>query len=197
LLTLLYVHSRYYFTIQTNPGEQFYVFSCLSVWLIKDKCGLTLTTELNPQDYEDPNVTIHGKILRGDGDDIEINFDDQFTLLDDDDYEVDAVDGYDLLNQRDEINQSSTFTGVTSRPQGIMVSSVDSAEWKLEVERVLPQLKVILRSSDSKADWRAHVNEMNKHRDDLGKHFESTSGGLKKLTDEITKGMNQINSREK
>lgn len=42
-----------------NQGEQFYTFSCLAAWLIKSKCKLQVpNTTLNPQDYEDPNVTI-------------------------------------------------------------------------------------------------------------------------------------------
>ena len=49
---------RYYFSIQTNPGEQFYIFSCLCGWLIKEKCKLEIKSELNPQDHEDPNVII-------------------------------------------------------------------------------------------------------------------------------------------
>ncbi|XP_015786721.1 intraflagellar transport protein 57 homolog [Tetranychus urticae] len=245
---------RYYFTIQTNPGEQFYVFSCLSVWLIKEKCQLKMTSELNPQDYEDPNVTIHGildavrlivdkvsiapnKIKQGygseviwilntltddalsknqfarspivvkvltsdkdyeldnieedkiieDEDDIEINFNDQFTLLDDEYGDFDNEMVTDKLYTQSLVN----------RPQAILASNVDSAEWKIEVERVLPQLKVILRSSDHKADWRAHIEEMYRHRNEVEKHFETTSNSLKKLSDEINKEMAQIGAREK
>lgn len=46
--------SRHYFALQTNPGEQFYVFSLLAAWLIR-KCGKTIDT---PQEYDDPNSTI-------------------------------------------------------------------------------------------------------------------------------------------
>lgn len=31
--------SRHYFAIPTNPGEQFYIFSSLTAWLIQ-KCGI-------------------------------------------------------------------------------------------------------------------------------------------------------------
>ena len=40
----------------------------------------------------------------------------------------------------------------------VMESSTTSAEWKLEVERVLPQLKVQLRTETK--DWRSHLSEM-------------------------------------
>ncbi len=45
---------RHYFVLQTNPGEQFYVFSLLCTWLIQ-KCGIFVET---PQEYDDPNSTI-------------------------------------------------------------------------------------------------------------------------------------------
>lgn len=61
---------RYYFCLPSNPSEQFYTFSCLAAWLIKSK-NVTTTissavknslestiSSLNPQEYEDPNVTI-------------------------------------------------------------------------------------------------------------------------------------------
>lgn len=45
---------RHYFAIQTNPGEQFYLFISLAAWLIR-KCGLHFE---QPQEYDDPNSTI-------------------------------------------------------------------------------------------------------------------------------------------
>ena len=46
--------SRHYFVLQTNPGEQFYLFSSLSAWLIR-KSGTQFD---QPQEYDDPNSTI-------------------------------------------------------------------------------------------------------------------------------------------
>lgn len=46
--------SRHYFAIQTNPGEQFYLFTSLAAWLIR-KCGKPFEP---PQEYDDPNSTI-------------------------------------------------------------------------------------------------------------------------------------------
>jgi len=36
----------------------------------------------------------------------------------------------------------------TSKPENIMVSNTTAAEWKLELERVLPQLKVTIRTDN-------------------------------------------------
>ena len=46
--------SRHYFVIQTNPGEQFYLFTSLAAWLIR-KTGANFE---QPQEFDDPNSTI-------------------------------------------------------------------------------------------------------------------------------------------
>jgi len=46
--------NRHYFVIPTNPGEQFYTFTCLAAWLIK-KTGKSFEM---PQESDDPNSTI-------------------------------------------------------------------------------------------------------------------------------------------
>ena len=45
---------RHYFVIQTNPGEQFFLFTSLSAWLIR-KAGIEME---QPQEFDDPNTTI-------------------------------------------------------------------------------------------------------------------------------------------
>lgn len=40
----------------------------------------------------------------------------------------------------------------SSKPESVMESSIDAAEWKLEVERVLPLLKVHIRT-DNKVNF--------------------------------------------
>uniref|UniRef100_A0AC34QFU9 Uncharacterized protein n=1 Tax=Panagrolaimus sp. JU765 TaxID=591449 RepID=A0AC34QFU9_9BILA len=51
--------SRHYFVKSTNAGEQFFLFTNLSVWLMK-KCGESALDY--PQEFDDPNATI-SKIL--------------------------------------------------------------------------------------------------------------------------------------
>ena len=46
--------SRHYFVLQTNPGEQFFLFTCLAAWLIR-KTGRNYDP---PQESDDPNSTI-------------------------------------------------------------------------------------------------------------------------------------------
>ena len=40
----------------------------------------------------------------------------------------------------------------SSKPESVMESTIDAAEWKLEVERVLPLLKVHIRT-DNKVNY--------------------------------------------
>ena len=46
--------NRHYFVLQTNPGEQFYLFTSLAAWLIR-KTGRMFEP---PQEFDDPNSTI-------------------------------------------------------------------------------------------------------------------------------------------
>ena len=45
---------RHYFVLQTNPGEQFFMFSSLSAWLVR-RAGQQFE---QPQEQEDPNTVI-------------------------------------------------------------------------------------------------------------------------------------------
>ena len=46
--------------------------------------------------------------------------------------------------------------------QAAMISTVNSEEWRLEVERVTPNLKVQI-ANDNK-DWRVHLENMEHHK---------------------------------
>ena len=46
--------NRHYFVLQTNPGEQFFLFTSLAAWLIR-KTGRNFDP---PQEFDDPNSTI-------------------------------------------------------------------------------------------------------------------------------------------
>lgn len=48
------IGNRHHFVIPTNPGEQFYTFTCLAAWLIR-KAGKSFEI---PQESDDPNSTI-------------------------------------------------------------------------------------------------------------------------------------------
>ncbi|XP_005490469.3 intraflagellar transport protein 57 homolog isoform X1 [Zonotrichia albicollis] len=83
----------------------------------------------------------------------------------------------------------------TAKQEEILQSTTDAAEWNLEVERVLPQLKVTVRTDNK--DWRIHVDQMHQHKDGIDSSLKETRGYLDKLHNEISRTLEKINSREK
>ncbi|XP_025914142.1 intraflagellar transport protein 57 homolog isoform X3 [Apteryx mantelli] len=83
----------------------------------------------------------------------------------------------------------------STKQEEILESTTDAAEWNLEVERVLPQLKVTVRTDNK--DWRIHVDQMHQHKDGIESALKETRGYLDKLHNEISRTLEKINSREK
>ncbi|XP_069060894.1 intraflagellar transport protein 57 homolog isoform X2 [Pleurodeles waltl] len=91
--------------------------------------------------------------------------------------------------------------GESVKQEDILESTTDAAEWNLEVERVLPQLKVKIKADNK--DWRIHVDQMHQHRDGIESALKQTkakeryqhgSGGvterarvLSEITEELEK----------
>ncbi|EGD80507.1 hypothetical protein PTSG_01098 [Salpingoeca rosetta] len=77
----------------------------------------------------------------------------------------------------------------------VLESNVTAAEWKIELERVLPQLKVHIRS-DAK-DWRTHLQQMQDNKTQIEGALKDTTQHLSKLEKDIAKTLEKIMSREK
>lgn len=80
------------------------------------------------------------------------------------------------------------------RPENILESKTDAEEWKLELERVLPQLKVTVRT-DSR-DWRAHLDQMKQLQTEIENNLNGTTGQLEKMHFDIENTLDKINTRE-
>ena len=76
-----------------------------------------------------------------------------------------------------------------------MENTQDASEWRLEVERVLPNLKVTLRADNK--DWRVHVDQMHQHHGNIDTHLKDTKQQLDKLYEDITRTLEKVASREK
>ncbi|XP_060006622.1 intraflagellar transport protein 57 homolog isoform X2 [Lagenorhynchus albirostris] len=83
----------------------------------------------------------------------------------------------------------------SAKQEDILESTTDAAEWNLEVERVLPQLKVTIRTDNK--DWRIHVDQMHQHKSGIESALKETKGLLDKLHSEISRTLEKIGSREK
>ncbi|XP_070799866.1 intraflagellar transport protein 57 homolog isoform X2 [Pituophis catenifer annectens] len=165
--------SRHYFALPINPGEQFYMFCTLAAWLI-NKAGHPFE---QPQEYDDPNATISSILAE----------------LRSFEEETDNEENYIDLN----VLKAQTYKSdmLESKQEEILESKVDAAEWNLEVERVLPQLKVTIRTDNK--DWRIHVDQMHQHQDGIESALKDTRGYLDKLHNEISRTLEKVSSREK
>ncbi|XP_053508294.1 intraflagellar transport protein 57 homolog [Ictalurus furcatus] len=213
--------SRHYFVASSytvsNLGEQFYMFSVIAAWLIT-LCGRSFET---PQEYDDPNVIVSNiltdlraqgglvdfppfKLKSGSGEHVCYVLDHlaeealrcgQFVWK----RRTEAVVGYSeawstvSCEQRGGRSNWQEVSGL--RPEMILESVTDSAEWNLEVERVLSQLKVSVHT-DIK-DWRSHVSQMLQHQDGIKSSLKEAKAYLDKLLEEISKTQEKVNSREK
>lgn len=71
----------------------------------------------------------------------------------------------------------------------------DTENWRLELERVLPQLKVIIRTDPR--DWRAHLEQIKTLHKEIESARMDTGPQLKKLEADIGFVMEKIDSRER
>lgn len=81
------------------------------------------------------------------------------------------------------------------RHEEILESNTDANEWKLEVERVLPQLKVTIKTDHK--DWRTHIEQMHNYQESIDESLKDTKNYFEKLYDEISRTLEKIGSREK
>ena len=188
--------NRHYFVLQTNPGEQFFVFSSLAAWLIR-RTGKNFES---PQEFDDPNSTIANildhvrrlgvtidfapsKLKQGYGDQAlfvldtlsnealrAVNFewrtpvppiqdenDDEEIEEEDAEVDIERVEEDmlgvyseeeegDVLHIDDFIDKDSgvNINDTQEKPGVVMVTKTNAEEWRLEVERVAPQLKVYI-----------------------------------------------------
>ncbi|KAL6447291.1 hypothetical protein ACFW04_001503 [Cataglyphis niger] len=238
--------NRHYFVIPTNPGEQFYTFTCLAAWLIR-KAGKNFEM---PQESDDPNSTIAlildflreinvpvefppNKLKQGIGEhavyvldnladnalkaekfkwkkvnilpdeptpEPDIEDDDAELILEkveeemmaeyDDDDEQDILHIDDITKLYSESNMSET----QQKPDNILESNTNRDEWQLELEKVLPRLKVTVKT-DSR-DWRAHLEQMKQLRANIATDLSGTKTSLNKIYTDIGNTLDKIKTRE-
>ncbi|KAM0731664.1 Intraflagellar transport protein 57-like protein [Formica fusca] len=237
--------NRHYFVIPTNPGEQFYTFTCLAAWLIR-KAGKNFEM---PQESDDPNSTIAlildflreidvpiefppNKLKQGIGEhavyvldnladnalkvekfkwkkinilpdeptpEPDIEDDDAELILekveeemmaeydDDDEQDILRIDDITKLYSENDMSQ-------TQKPDNILESNTNRDEWQLELEKVLPRLKVTVKT-DSR-DWRAHLEQMKQLRANITTDLSGTKASLNKIYTDIGNTLDKVKTRE-
>ncbi|GAB1859170.1 Intraflagellar transport protein 57-like protein [Camponotus japonicus] len=236
--------NRHYFVVPTNPGEQFYTFTCLAAWLIR-KAGKNFEM---PQESDDPNSTIAlildflreidvpvefppNKLKQGIGEhavyvldnladnalkvekfkwkkvnippdeptpEPDIEDDDAELILEKVEEEMmaeyDDDDEQDILHIDDITKLYSQNTNETQKPDNILESNTNRDEWQLELEKVLPRLKVTIKT-DSR-DWRAHLEQMKQLRTNIAADLSGTKANLNKIYTDIGNTLDKIKTRE-
>ncbi|XP_066154425.1 intraflagellar transport protein 57 homolog [Euwallacea fornicatus] len=74
-------------------------------------------------------------------------------------------------------------------------SNIDEESWKLEVEKVLPLLKVTIKNENR--DWRSHLEQMRNYKNSIDETLTPTKTQLEKLHKEISSTLDKIGNREK
>ncbi|XP_076628527.1 intraflagellar transport 57 [Colletes latitarsis] len=82
----------------------------------------------------------------------------------------------------------------TQKPDDILESRTNREEWQLELERVLPQLKVTIKT-DSR-DWRSHIDQMKQFRTNITTNLTGTKSQLDKLHIDISNTLDKLKTRE-
>eukprot|EP00657_Telonema_sp_P-1_P012867 TRINITY_DN9715_c0_g1_i1.p1 TRINITY_DN9715_c0_g1~~TRINITY_DN9715_c0_g1_i1.p1 ORF type:complete len:191 (+),score=59.19 TRINITY_DN9715_c0_g1_i1:216-788(+) len=77
----------------------------------------------------------------------------------------------------------------------ILESAIPAAEWKMEMERVGPQLKAIT-NVDHK-EWRAHLEQTKTLREKMGASVPSSKEALSRLSSEVLEGLEEIKKSER
>merc|ERR1719198_2651328 len=76
----------------------------------------------------------------------------------------------------------------------VLQASIDPTLWKLEVERVVPKLKVTI-PNDAK-EWRTHLSQTRGYKQIIEDQFPATKAQLEKMSKELSSTLERIRSKE-
>merc|ERR1719456_1240843 len=77
---------------------------------------------------------------------------------------------------------------------GVLQAETDPTEWLLEVERVVPKLKVVI-PNDSK-EWRTHLSQTRQYKQVIENQFPAAKAQLEKMSKELSGALDRIRSEE-
>ncbi|KAI8042282.1 intraflagellar transport protein 57 homolog [Drosophila gunungcola] len=117
------------------------------------------------------------------------------ALSDDSDMELESHNFRQLNWLNRPQKKSMGDVNLDERSQELDARMSDHQEWHLELERVLPHLKVFVKA-DAR-DWRTHISQMEAYEASISELSETTETQLKKLHSEFTFSLEKIESREK
>ncbi|CAF3563071.1 unnamed protein product [Rotaria sp. Silwood1] len=213
--------SRIHFAVSTNPGDQLHAFIALSAWLFQ-KGGLRFDkpSEDDDQSVLLQNIIAQFKKLfsylpekpdelpdaddsgpKDDDNEIDVNKIDEEMFnrdTDADEYEEDEavlnMEALTKLGLKTSAVGAAAISEPEIRPELIMESTTDATEWKLEVERILPQLKVTFKAENK--DWRSRQEQRLTYKTQIATSLKDAEQMLTRFHTDIAKSLEKIITRE-
>lgn len=124
------------------------------------------------------------------------------VIEDESEVTLDRVEEEMLAAYSDDSEEENIFTisnlngaNTIYKPEIQVGGNVDVESWKLELERVLPHLKVVIKNDNR--DWRSHFEQMKSYRANSENSLVLTKNNLEKLHKEISVNLEKISNRER
>lgn len=76
-----------------------------------------------------------------------------------------------------------------------VLMNTDEDTWNLEVERVVPRLKITIRNDNR--DWRSHLEQMKQYRTNIEQSMPLAKTQLERLYKDISSALDKVGNREK
>merc|ERR1719238_857253 len=96
------------------------------------------------------------------------------------------------MYQEDELKKPEENSDDGDR--GVLQNYIDPNVWLLEVERVVPKLKVTI-PNDSK-EWRTHLSQTRQYKQIIESQFPNVKAQLEKMSRELSGALDRIKSKE-
>jgi len=108
--------------------------------------------------------------------------------------EMPGADGEedDLMYQEDEVKKPEENSD--DGEHQVIQNYIDPTVWRLEVERVVPRLKVTI-PNDSK-EWRTHLQQTRGYKQVIENQFPAAKAQLEKLSKELSGALSRIRDKE-
>lgn len=87
------------------------------------------------------------------------------------------------------------FAPTKTEKQEVEVPNINQEAWSLELEKVLPQLKITI-TNDSR-DWRGHLEQMKNYKNSIDSSVTAAKAQMEKLHKDIVHTLDKIQSRER
>lgn len=165
-----------------------------SIKLIRVVGGVN-SEEGNDQDEDDDNE-----------EDVEIDEENEIELEEEfDDYiiteeESPFMDMWD--DQQSESGEANAVPTVEQAKKEMIISTTNSTEWRLELERVQPQLtarslsKLLAKSGVPESEWRLHYETMLAQRTNIDVVNKQVSSHLRRLLADLQSSLEKISTKE-